>query len=256
MSTKTHHPLIKNPHLESDAFFWRGGRTGILLVHGLTATTAEVRPLAKKLHSKGFTVAGPVLPGHNTRPEDLNSVHWRDWVTAVEQAYTELAAQCDRVFVGGESTGGVLALYLGIHHPEIAGILTYAPALKLQLTAFQKLQLRFLAPLIPYRVNIQAEDDGLAWKGYRVIHLRAALQLIHMAEHVRQQLGEIRRPVLVVQGRLDDTVHPDVPEIIANQVSSVLKEVHWMEQSSHCVVLDKELEQVAAITLDFIAKVP
>ncbi|MBN1668297.1 MAG: alpha/beta fold hydrolase [Anaerolineales bacterium] len=251
----TPHPLIKNPHLEGDAFHWPAGRTGILLIHGLTATTAEMRPLAKRLHAKGFTIAGPVLPGHNTRPEDLNTVHWRDWVATVEQAYAALAARCDRVFVGGESTGGVLSFYLGIHHPEIAGILTYAPALKLQLTTFEKLQLRLLAPLIPYRPRIEAEDDGLAWKGYQVIHLRGALQLIRMSDYVQARLAEIRRPVLVIQGRLDETVHPEVPEMILNQVSSVLKEAHWMEHSRHCVVLDQELDQVTELTLDFIAKV-
>ena len=43
------HPLIKNPHLKGGPFFWGAGPTGILLVHGFTATTAEVRPLAQAL---------------------------------------------------------------------------------------------------------------------------------------------------------------------------------------------------------------
>jgi carboxylesterase len=68
-------------------------------------------------------------------------------------------------------------------------------------------------------------------------------------------LPSIRRPVLIVQGRLDTTVHPDVPDMIASTVSSVIKEIHWMENSSHCVIIDQELDQVTEITLRFLTKV-
>ena len=33
--------FIRNPHLEGGDIFWQGDRTGILLIHGFTATTAE-----------------------------------------------------------------------------------------------------------------------------------------------------------------------------------------------------------------------
>ena len=124
--------MIYNPQLEGDPFLWEGGPTGVLLIHGYTATTAEVRPLAGILHQQGYTVAGPLLPGHNTRPEDANRYRWRDWVRAVEESYRQLAAHCQRVIIGGESMGALLALYLASEHPEVAAILAYAPALKLK----------------------------------------------------------------------------------------------------------------------------
>ena len=72
------HPLIKNPHLEGDPFFLEGGPSGILLVHGYKASTAEVRPLAESLHACGHTVSAPLLPGHNTHPLDANRFTWKD----------------------------------------------------------------------------------------------------------------------------------------------------------------------------------
>jgi len=36
-------PPLVNPELEGGDFFWQGGADGVLLLHGLTATTAEVR---------------------------------------------------------------------------------------------------------------------------------------------------------------------------------------------------------------------
>jgi alpha-beta hydrolase superfamily lysophospholipase len=133
--------MIHNPHLEGEPFFWEAGPLGVLLIHGFTATTAEVRPLAKILHQNGYTVSGPLLPGHYTRPEDLNRVKWQDWVAEVETALHQLQAKCPTVFVGGESTGGLLALYLAARHPEVAGILAYAPALKLSASSYDLIPL-------------------------------------------------------------------------------------------------------------------
>jgi carboxylesterase len=58
--------MIQNPGLEGDSFFCEAGPFGILLIHGFTATTAEVRPLARRLLSVGYTISGPLLPGHDT----------------------------------------------------------------------------------------------------------------------------------------------------------------------------------------------
>ncbi len=249
------HPLIKNPHLEGGPFIWEAGPTGILLVHGFTATTAEVRPLAKLMHAKGgYTVSGPVLPGHNTTPDDMNNYTWRDWVSTVEDAYQELADRCERVFLGGESTGGLLALYLGSCHPEISGLLTYAPALKLNITTLNQIKLRLIAPFVPYLPK-GGEDDDLPWKGYTVNPLKGVVQLLQLQRQVRPRLCQIRCPILIVQGRLDATVDPGVPQTIYNSVSSAVKEIHWMEKSSHCVALDCESDQVAEITFRFIRKV-
>ena len=52
-----------------------------------------MRPLARFLYGQGYTVAGPLLPGHYTRPEEINRYHWRDWTRAVEDAYRQLAAR-------------------------------------------------------------------------------------------------------------------------------------------------------------------
>jgi len=249
-----YHPLIKNPHLDGGPFLWEAGRTGILLVHGFTATTAEVRPLAQALHAKGYTVSGPVLPGHNTSPEEINKFTWHDWVSTTEQAYQELAPKCDRVFVGGESTGGLLALYLASQHPEISGVLTYSPALKLTITTIDQVKLRLLAPFIPYLAK-GGKEDHLPWKGYTVNPLKGVVQLLNLQKQVNAKLYQIRRPVLIVQGRLDTTVDPRVPDMIQAGVSSVIKEIHWMEKSGHCVALDCELGQVIGITLQFLSTI-
>jgi carboxylesterase len=245
--------IIHNPHLEGQPFFWPAGSTGILLIHGFTATVAEVRPLAHKLHAAGYTVAGPLLPGHYTRPEDLNRVKWEDWIAATREVYVRLQAQCERVIVGGESTGGLISLYLAAEHPEIAAILLYAPALRLNLCKYDALRMRWLAPFVPW-VPKQSLDSASLWQGYKVNPLKGALQLLELQKQVRPKLDRITQPTLIVQGKLDTTVHPDVPDTIRASIRSKIIEVHWMEQSAHCVAIDCEMDEVAAITLKFLEK--
>lgn len=246
---------LHNPHLAGGSFFWQAGPTGVLLLHGLTATTAEVRPIAGYLHERGYTVAGPLLPGHGTKPEDLNKVKWVDWVETAVATYHHLLTLCDRVFVGGESTGAVIALYLATRYPEITGVINYAPAIKLNVSTKDYIQLYAAAPFIEFvpKGEIDANDR---WQGYPVNPLRGAMELVNLARETRHRLPMINQPVLVVQGRHDTTIHPTAGQIILEGVSSQVKELVWMANSSHVVAIDREWETVAALTLDFIERMP
>ena len=250
------HTVIQNPHLEGGSFFWQGNAVGVLLIHGFTATTAEVRPLARVLYAQGYTVAGPLLPGHGTTPEEMNRCRWRDWADAAEAAYQEISTRCQRVVVGGESMGGLLSLYLASEHPEITGVLTYAPALKV-ISRVTPLLAPILAPFVSAYSKSPGEPSPAdeRWQGYTVYPARAVGQLFRLQHRVRQRLPRIHQPLLVVQGRLDTTVAQIVPEVLGRDGSSAVKEVHRLDQSGHCVILDREWEQVAEWTLRFIQRV-
>lgn len=243
--------FIVNPHLDGDPFHWIAGKTGILLIHGFTATTAEVRPLAKILHANGYSISAPLLPGHLTSPGDLNEVTWQDWTYEVEKYYQMLAGQCQQVYAGGESTGALLAIRLASMHPEISGILAYAPVLRLRLSFYQQVLLRIFSPLVPY-IRKKNPESNEFWQGYRVNPLKGVIQLIKLQKEVTCKLPDVNQPILIVQGRLDKTVHPKSPKIIAENVNSSKVEIHWMETSSHTVILEHELKDVARTTIDFI----
>ena len=108
---------------------------GIFLSHGYTATTAEIRPMAEIFHAQGYTVAAPLLPGHGTQPEDLNRVHWQDWVAhrgrIAAETVRELRASLGRGRIDGRGAG---ACILPVKHPNLAGILLYAPAIRLTMS--------------------------------------------------------------------------------------------------------------------------
>jgi carboxylesterase len=240
-----------NPHLDGDPFFWQAGPTGILLCHGFTASTAEVRLLAEILHQQGYTISAPLLPGHKTSPEDLNRVSWKDWYAQVEADYQFIDARCEQVVVGGESMGALLALLLASEHPKIAAVLAYAPALKLRMTRANELRLRMMAPFIPYTPKANM-NPNTPWQGYPVVPLKGVLELLKLQHRVLKALSAVHQPVLVIQGCNDATVHPDVPAIILEGISSKFKESAWMESSGHVVILEHELDKAAQKTIEFL----
>ena len=244
-------PHLQFPELAGGPIGWFGGSVGVLLIHGLTATVAEVRQLAERLHAEGYAICAPLLPGHGTSPEDANRVSWRDWIQHCEAALTEFSTRCERVFIGGESTGATIALHLAADHPEIAGVLAYAAAIKPSGSWLDLLKLRLFANRIK---TVPKPDPGSnpLWQGYKVNPLRSVVQLYDMQKVVKGKLSAVHQPILVVHGRRDQTVHPDSPEIIMNSVGSQHKSLHWMEKSGHVVLLEDELPEICDLTLAFI----
>src|ERR1700733_2701382 len=110
--------------------FHEGGRTGFLLIHGLSGTPGELRYISNGLARAGHTVSCPQLAGHGLSIDDLRVATWRDWEAGMQAALDRLAERCDHVFVGGLSMGAILALRLAHQNPNtVNGTLLYAPTI-------------------------------------------------------------------------------------------------------------------------------
>ena len=238
---------MRNDHLDGEDFHWQGNGTGILLIHGFTATTTEVRLIGEKLHQAGYTVAAPLLPGHGTDPDDLNRSTWQMWLEKVKQFYELLARECGQVFVVAESMGTLLALELAVQHPEIKGLLLFAPAIKvhkLWLSRYMTLFMKYLAK--------SSEDDGLPWKGYNVYPVRASVEMLKLQKHIRKHLSEVTSPTLLFTGEYDTTLTDDAAGIVLEGLGSKEKGLIHMAQSPHCILLDGELDQAFQDIVQFI----
>lgn len=236
-------------HLDPSAFAADGGPVGCLLIHGYTGSVAETRPMGEYLAGQGLSIRCPLLPGHGTTPEDLTRIRWQAWANEVEAALQELQGRCDAVFVGGLSLGGVLALWLGIQHPRIAGLIPMAPAIKVQNPFLP------LTPLLRYFLKYsptgEIGDEDLAdpeaqnriWC-YDQTPLWGAAEAYLLQRRVRRGLSAIRQPALIFQGRRDDTLSPDSAEMVYQGVASTDKALVWLEHSGHNLLVDGQREAV------------
>ena len=239
------------PHLSPAPFAFAGGDVGVLLLHGLTGAPTEMRGLGEHLHRQGFTVRAPLLPGHGTHHVDLENVTKTQWVDAAREQLLQLRATSSKVFVVGQSMGGLLALVLGAERREcvaVDGIIALAPALVISrlawFTRFEALLPRFFPKREERRPDLV---DGAQIKemwSYTHTPRKTVRELLRLQNDVRSLLPHISAPLLLLQGRQDRLVSASAaPQIIA-KVASIDKELIGLENTGHMVSVDSERQEV------------
>jgi carboxylesterase len=218
--------------------------------------------LGRHLAGRDHSVLGIRLPGHATRPEDLNRVRWRDWLAAVEDGYSLLDNTCEQVIVMGLSLGGALALLLAASRP-VAGVVAMAAPYELP----PQPSLRWLRHLLPAlkpiggvlrffpKPQINDYKDQQAYRDhvtYSVFPIRSVPEVGELLKLLREQLPGLRAPVLLMHAVEDRGVSPDNARSIYAQVGSIEKELVWIENSGHVITLEPARRQVYDLAADFV----
>ena len=107
-------------------------KAAIVLIHGLMTSPYYSRALAHHFLQQGLLVRALLLPGHGTLPGDLLTVRAEAWREAVHHTVKPLVERGLDVFILGYSTGGTLALDYAYRETDLAGVLLFAPALKIR----------------------------------------------------------------------------------------------------------------------------
>jgi carboxylesterase len=240
-----------------EAFHLDGGAVGCLLLHGLTGSPPEVRPVGDYLHGKGVTVTAPLLPGHGTQPEALLRVRWEDWFAAADAELRALQERCEVVFVGGLSMGALLAVHLAARYPELAGLLLYSPALRLNSPVAPLLPLlRHLITWVPpqqeQRADLTDPDAPSRLWHYTHVPVAAVAELVRLQGVVRAELPRVRVPALVLSAVGDATLHPSAGRRTFAGLGATDKELVILHRSGHCLTVDSERDAVMARSYGFV----
>jgi carboxylesterase len=242
--------------LDLNPFFFDGGPTGCLLIHGFSGSPPEMRLMGEYLAAKSLTVLGVRLAGHGTSPEDMARTGWRDWVASAEAGLRELEARCDRVFVAGLSMGGLITLHLAAHHPLAGIVVMAAPAYiadwRFRLLPLAQYFIRWFTPNIESDLTDPEAENHIS--SYQVLPIRCVVSLRELLRLVRQELPHVKVPALVMQGENDHHVPADSARIIFEELGTTEKEIVWWPNSGHCITVDSECEAVWARAYEFIAK--
>jgi carboxylesterase len=104
-------------------------RTGVLLVHGLTGTPVEMKPLEKHLRKLGFDVENVLLAGHGGSHQEMISSKWTDWMDSVRQAMHRILLRNDRVIICGLSMGALIGAGLAAEESRVSALVMLSPTL-------------------------------------------------------------------------------------------------------------------------------
>ncbi|MBI9091210.1 MAG: alpha/beta fold hydrolase [Desulfobacterium sp.] len=239
-----------------------GSTTGVLLIHGYMASPSEMKPFAEFLHDQGYTVVVPRLKGHGTAPEDLAQTSYDQWIESAEEGYVLLSHLCDRIFVGGFSTGAGLALDLTTRVDGIEGMFAVAPPMKLMdfgsyfIPAMdmwnQMMKKARLNSIAKEFIRNDPENPEVNYIRNPVAGVR---QLERFMDTLEPKLATIDIPVLVVQSRNDPVVNPEGTQKLFKKLGAERKEFYLFDFDRHGILLGKGAERVHRAIADFLESI-
>lgn len=244
----------------SDPFALGDGPDACLLLHGLTGSPAEVRPVGEALAEAGLRAVGPLLPGHGTSPEDLCTVSRGDLIRAAESALLSLRG-ARRIYLCGLSAGALLAIHLAAKSwmreglPDISAIALLAPAIEFAGATWLFANVLGRLPALPFVIgkggrDIQGgtpADDG----SYQAVPLRWGAELRALSAEALKLARRVRAPALILHGALDGTVSPAGSRRLARQLASTKIELRIFPHSGHVLPLDVESRDVCSAVVQF-----
>ena len=231
----------------------KNAHVGVLLVHGFTGSPASMRPWGEFLNSHGYTVRVPLLPGHGTKPEDLNKVKWDEWPAKVTFELSELQKTCDTIFLIGLSMGGSTVLNVSIaNNDAITGLILVNPMIHVRGIPVELAF--FLSRLQKMRTSVgdDIKRPGVTEWGYDALPTRGVYQLLKMLRVTRKNLGQITVPVQLFHSVDDHTLPVSNTEIILKGLGSLSKNRIELVNSYHVATMDYDQELIFQNSLQFI----
>lgn len=254
-----------------------GRRTGVLLIHGLCGSPAELRFVANGLMRAGYDVVCPEVAGHGGTADLLEASSWRDWYASVEAAFDTLSRRCESVIVGGLSTGAVLALMLAARRrTEVSGTLLYAPTLWLDgwsipwyARLFGLVRHKWVARLVRFpaaqmngikdaRVRALVRDaiSGAVAAGRAPAFTpgAAVLERRWLVRETLRSLDHVSQPTLIVHPREDDYAGLSNAWHLQRTLPAPV-DLCVLDDSYHYVTVDRQRHVVLDRSLEFLGRI-
>lgn len=220
-------------------------KVGILLVHGFTGSPASMRPWAEYLNQRGYTVSVPLLPGHGTKPADLNLVKWQEWPAKVESDLNTLLQECEKVFICGLSMGGGTTLNVATRYSQqLAGIILVNPMIHVRFVPHQLAWVISRFQKMRDSVGDDIKRPGITEYGYDSLPAVGVYQLLKMLSYTRKRLHDVTTPLQLFHSVEDHTLPVSNTEIIMAGVNSREKQRIELINSYHVATLDYDQELI------------
>ena len=215
---------------------------GVLMIHGLLASPAEVADYGIELVNQGYTVMGVRVKGHGTSPYDLRGRSVEDWYASVNRGAAILKQLCGQIIVIGFSTGGALALQYAAENSVVAVVAVAVPINFVDSSLM-------LVPLIhgtnklvqwlssfegvkPFFDN-EPENPDI---NYHAVPVRSLYELRRLIQGVEEKLAKIFAPTLLLYADQDPIVSINSADSIIKALTTQNKELNIIHSDQHGIL--------------------
>jgi carboxylesterase len=226
------------------------GAPAVLMVHGGGDTPQTLRYLAEDLHTRGFTVRVPLLPGHGRMLRAFADVSDDAWLRSVHEEMDALSRRHAWTALVGLSMGGALAVRVAATRSALPALCLIAPYLEMPVLVRRAAETsRVWGPMVPYvraggaRPSIDDPDErtrSLAYGYFTPAALRALARTVTSAVDA---LPAVRVPTLMLQSRKDNRITPDAASTAFARLGAADKELVWVD-GAHVLTVDRDRRRV------------
>lgn len=231
-----------------EPFYYPGNDTGILLIHGFTASPIDMKPLGESFRDWGYTVSAPLLAGHGRTPEEMQDTVWDDWLGEADKALAQMRKTCKRIIAVGHSMGGLIVLALATEH-KIDGLVSINTPIVYRDPELHEAYYLLDKQEYVYKPNKDSEiritKEGLPHFSYIKVPVKCFVSLNQAITIVKNLLSKIECPTLIIQCLEDQTIHPSSGGIIGERLGSKYKEVIYWENEDHYLPLSPARNELA-----------
>lgn len=238
----------------AEAFHFEGNQRAVLLLHGYSGSTADVKQIGRKFNQAGYSVFAFNFPGHSTgshediltfSPEEIYADVILNIEKIYQKGYTQLA-------IFGLSFGGSLATKAiidgysrvggGIFNSELLSSIKDTNLYQFFLeSAFQQIIRRKIAP-------DQAKNELNILK----IPLQKRLEEIDsFNQKIVTSFPLLELPFYIAQSGQDQIISPDSGQRLLPYLSHVTISFHHFPKATHLVTLGKSLPGLQKTLIDF-----
>lgn len=227
----------------------------ILCIHGFCCDARIFGYAGTRLSQAGYNVYSADLPGHGKSDGPRGDLDFDVCLKSINQIVTELKKRSSRVFILAHSMGSTFALWYAHSFDSIDGLILMAPYIRIKgikrsdaepsPSTFVRLllgriftpyKLVSVAKILPGYVKIggsqlarMVQDRGLNFEySYRYL-----IDVIAQRNSKVTSLSDVNVPVLILQGKEDKNVYPEVSERFFKLLRTKNKDIkifdcnHW-----------------------------
>jgi esterase/lipase/1-acyl-sn-glycerol-3-phosphate acyltransferase len=238
----------------------RSRRLGVVVIHGYMAAPAEVEPLARAIHRRGFWTCVPRIKGHGTAPEDLSLRNRMDWHRSVDRACAMALQRCRRVALVGFSNGAGLALHAAARIPATAVVVAICPPFKLK-----DYKVR-LVPAVAMWDRLVTHVRGVTKSTFvenrpenpHINYSRNPVSGIHelesLMDEVYKMLPRLTIPTMIIQADQDPVVDLKGTRRAFERLGAKQREYLLLKRDRHVIVRGKDEKEIHDAAGYFIEK--